>query len=605
MRRRDRPERDGPGPMSVASWLVTPTAWRSHGAGGAGSYAPDVAGSPTAEPNDADIPAEDVDDTVPKPTAKGKQKNKHKDKDKPKGPSKEKPAHGSETSVTGEAEGGAGDEGPTTTEVSPPPPTSTDVGATAAETGTTAGAPPTDLTPTPAASPAEVGSTAAASTAEVGSTPEAIPAEPARGEDGPPPDAHEPRKPGGRLRRWGVGLLVVLSCLFLLLATVGIWGKNQVFDSDNFERIVVPIGEDPQVQRELATYLTDQLSKAVDPEKVISDALPDRAQILAPTLAGAVEDFVRSKVLEFLQSDTFQKIWREVVTRAHDRAILLLENKAANVKASGDKVTLNLVPVINEVIAAINKQTPAVFGRQLDVPTIDPSQPPNKAIRRLSSALGVELPKDFGQVTVYDDGKLSTAQDIFRWVEQGAVLLLVLALLLPIAAILLSRRRRRTVLQYVVGVAITMVLLRRLVYALERMVLDRVLIPARRPVVQGTYDRLMHNLLLATLWMLVFALVATMVLAATGPYGWARRTRGRGAAVGRAGWGAVGRLGVDATPDSLEGEITTWVRAHRSGLQVAGAVVAGLVLLVADLTWVGLLVILLLLLVFELVVLRW
>ena len=24
--------------MSVASWLVTPTAWRSHGAGGAGSY---------------------------------------------------------------------------------------------------------------------------------------------------------------------------------------------------------------------------------------------------------------------------------------------------------------------------------------------------------------------------------------------------------------------------------------------------------------------------------------------------------------------------------------------------------------------------------------
>ena len=54
----------------------------------------------------------------------------------------------------------------------------------------------------------------------------------------------------------------------------------------------------------------------------------------------------------------------------------------------------------------------------------------------------------------------------------------------------------------------------------------------------------------------------------------------------------------------VEGEVTTWVRAHRGALQVAGAVVAGLVLLVADLTWVGLLVILLLLLVFELVVLR-
>ena len=86
-------------------------------------------------------------------------------------------------------------------------------------------------------------------------------------------------------------------------------------------------------------------------------------------------------------------------------------------------------------------------------------------------------------------------------------------------------------------------------------------------------------------------------MGATHPYA---RRRGR---AGRLG--AIGRLGVDAAPDSLEGEITTWVRAHRGALQVAGAVVAGLVLLVADLTWVGLLVILVLLLVFELVVLRW
>ena len=100
-------------------------------------------------------------------------------------------------------------------------------------------------------------------------------------------------------------------------------------------------------------------------------------------------------------------------------------------------------------------------------------------------------------MTVYDDGKFSTAQPSW-WVEQGAVALLVLALLLPIAALLLSRRRRRTALQYTIGVAITMVLLRRLVFVLERMVLDRVLIPSRRPVVQNTYDRLMHNLLLAT-----------------------------------------------------------------------------------------------------------
>ena len=43
--------------------------------------------------------------------------------------------------------------------------------------------------------------------------------------------------------------------------------------------------------------------------------------------------------------------------------------------AASKSVTLNLVPVINEVIAAINESTPAVFGREIDLPTIDPSQP--------------------------------------------------------------------------------------------------------------------------------------------------------------------------------------------------------------------------------------
>ena len=160
-------------------------------------------------------------------------------------------------------------------------------------------------------------------------------------------------------------------------------------------------------------------------------------------------------------------------------------------------------------------------------------------------------------------------------------------------------------LQYAVGVAITMVLLRRLVYALERMVLDRVLIPARRPVVQGTYDRLMHNLLLATLWMLIIALVATLVLAVTGPYPWARRARSRTGAMGRSAFGSVSHIGVDAQEDSLVGETTAWVKAHRSLLQIAGAVLAGLVLLIASLTWLGLLVLVVLLGLYEALVTRW
>jgi uncharacterized membrane protein len=137
------------------------------------------------------------------------------------------------------------------------------------------------------------------------------------------------------------------------------------------------------------------------------------------------------------------------------------------------------------------------------------------------------------------------------------------------------------------------------------MVLDRVRIHARRPAVQHTIQRLMHNLLLGTAWLLVIALVAAVVLAVTGPYAWARRTRSRTTSVARSAWDAVGQAGGGTQEDSYARQTTAWVQGHRGLLQVAGAVVAGLVLLLANLSWIGLLIVLVLLLLYEVLVTRW
>ena len=51
-----------------------------------------------------------------------------------------------------------------------------------------------------------------------------------------------------------------------------------------------------------------------------------------------------------------------------------------------------------------------------------------QAIDRLETALDKELPPDFGQITVYDDGRLAAAQQALRRFDQLIVVLMVLTI---------------------------------------------------------------------------------------------------------------------------------------------------------------------------------
>ena len=402
---------------------------------------------------------------------------------------------------------------------------------------------------------------------------------------------------GGWWRRASVVALVVIACLAYTLAVPGIWARRNFLNTDRFVDRVGPLIDDPAVQAAVTFRVTEELMTIVKPEELFEEVLPERGRLLAVPLANAVEGFVRGRVESFVASDRFERLWVGAATIAHRAAVKVVEGDSDAVTSSGGTITLNLVPVIDAVLADITARSPDILGRQVNIPDISVEDVPRAAIDKLESALGVDLGDDFGQVTVYDDGKLQAVQDGVNLFDKIVVVLLPLAVVAAALALWVSRRRRRTLLQLAAGVAIGMVVLRRVSFALE----DEV--AALPPTSQGksataaAMTSFVDPLQTFALWSIWLALAVIVVAAVTGPYGWAVALRRRVT--------SFASLVVSTTGERARDEPTlAWIAAHRDALLIGGAV-AGLVLLwVLDVSWVGVLLIVALVAAFEAVVYR-
>ena len=99
----------------------------------------------------------------------------------------------------------------------------------------------------------------------------------------------------------------------------------------------------------------------------------------------------------------------------------------------------------------------------MTLPTITSADPPQKAVNKLSKALGVQLPSNFGQITLVKSDKLATVQRLVKAFDRLTLVLPLVTIALLALTLWLSVNRRRTVLQLAVGVSLLMIVERRVV----------------------------------------------------------------------------------------------------------------------------------------------
>ena len=100
---------------------------------------------------------------------------------------------------------------------------------------------------------------------------------------------------------------------------------------------------------------------------------------------------------------------------------------------------------------------------------------------------------------------------------------------------------------------------------------------------QSVLGDLLHGFFVLTAWVLGVALVVLVIAVLSGPYRWAVAIRSWVTRTGRSIAGA--RSG------DRRGQVAAWMASHAAGLRLAGAGVAGILLLIVSVSWVSFLII--------------
>jgi hypothetical protein len=403
-----------------------------------------------------------------------------------------------------------------------------------------------------------------------------------------------------RMRRILTPILVVLTVVVFTATVPAAWGRRTILNTDRYVATVAPLAEDPAVQESIATKVTAQIFATLDVQTTISDALAgldERAAVLAAPLTNSIQGFVQEQVLRVVQSDAFATFWTEANRFVHTQVMAILRGDTESVSVVEGKVLLNLVPLINLALVQIQGVATDLVGRDVTLPTIEPGSAPGPAVQALEQALGIDLPDSYGTIEVYDAQDLEALQQALYSFQRLLVLLLILIPVLIAVTLLVSTRRRRTLIQLAVGGAVGLVLVRR-VAILGRDSLFENVDTEDFPSVRVLANELMSSLFRYTGVLLAIVLLVLLIALVTGPYPWAVALRRW---VGDLGRGIGAAVGGKPLPDT--GRVR-WIREHRDALMLAGAVLAVVLLLWVDLSWLAFVVVGVILAVYELALWR-
>ena len=113
----------------------------------------------------------------------------------------------------------------------------------------------------------------------------------------PEPEPAPEAKRAPRWRRFLVAFLVVVGCILTPVSIIAVWVHNTLLDTDQWVATVGPLVDDPDVQEAVANRVSNALIQDTDVEERIRELLPNRAQALAPVVAGGARQVVDAATL--------------------------------------------------------------------------------------------------------------------------------------------------------------------------------------------------------------------------------------------------------------------------------------------------------------------
>ncbi|MGY1802207.1 SHOCT domain-containing protein [Blastococcus sp. SYSU D00922] len=340
------------------------------------------------------------------------------------------------------------------------------------------------------------------------------------------------------MRRFAVGLLVLVSAISVVLASMSLWTRRNVVNTQVFVGNVEEVIDLPEVEARITEQVTatvmgnDEVTGAVDG---VVEALPPRLQRFEPTITSGIESVVSAGVQRLLSNDPFRPLTEAALTSAHDQLV------------DGEAVEFTLGMAKERVPASLQD---GLAGQVLDL------LPDDAGVTLLTPA---EAPQ------IYD--AVDLLESVWWWF--GLLALATLA-----GALGVSRHRRATLRGWSVTVAVLAVLVL-LTLRLARGQLVLQARPENRDALGAAYDVFAQNLRVWILWVFAAALLVVVLTLVWGRLGLVAGVR-RGVGSARTQLRlrreeAAAAPAADGTPASSESwtrRVATWSRAFADGLDV-------------------------------------
>ncbi|MET0816588.1 MAG: hypothetical protein ABWZ67_03495 [Solirubrobacteraceae bacterium] len=352
------------------------------------------------------------------------------------------------------------------------------------------------------------------------------------------------------LRRAALVFLLVLGCGLVAMSLIAVYVRATVLNTDRYVETMAPIAESRSVQTAVADKLDNAITSRVDFDALLREALPARADPLAPALSEGLQRAIRSRIDGFVASDDFPRLWNEANRRAHTRVVALLTTgESKRLLLDGDTVYLDLGPAVDRVRQGLE-------SRGLD---------------RLASAIPSSVD---GRVPLLKSVGFVKARRAIDLLETLTIVLPILALLCLVGHVVLSRPRRRGLLRVGLGLIVTALLLLAAIGLARSAYLDAIdrdVLP--REAAADIFDTLIGLLRTGLRVVAIVAVVLTLLALVLGQ-------ADRIAAGSRAAWRGF-----------ASGRGTAWVTQHRVALQVTALALGALVLFSWDPPTAGLVLI--------------
>lgn len=347
--------------------------------------------------------------------------------------------------------------------------------------------------------------------------------------------------------------------LALVLGSLFIWMRATTFSPNGYAAKALTVQGETLLQSKVTSYVQDDLltqDRAEALAQRVVEPLPigkTEKDFLATGIASAVRSQVDNAVNAFFDTGAGKEFGAAISTRLTDEIIRLINDEPGVFEFEGDAVVLNTQPIVQGARAQLEASL-GNLARFLPPP-----------------------PESYRTITVVQGDYVSTVQSAIRIIWLMSWLLPLIFLVLLVAGLIVARERRpaafRTMIAIIIGLAVVAITIR----VARRVVTSLVNEGPGQDVVGAILSAATSDLVDQTLVLVLIAAIIGGALWLLGPDKPARYARA---------WLADRARDLRSGERRAAGRVTEFARQRRAPLEIGGAVLAALVLLlVPSLSW--------------------